>query len=110
MDLNFSKNNEPKITNYLKKIAEKNQLCFLLTPFILSMNYFQHKNQINFLQHCIRKGTNSVKELSLNVLYFLLRDEEFVKVKEYFLEPMIYVYNNDPSSKVKKLVRNLFTL
>jgi hypothetical protein len=107
MDLNFSRNNEPKITTYLMKIATKKKLCFMLTPYILSMNFFQHKNQISFLQHCIRKGTKFVKELSLNVVYFLLRDEEFEKVKEYFLQPMIYVYNNTPTPKVKKLVAKI---
>ena len=104
MDLNFLRNNEPKITTYLMKIATKKKLCFMLTPYIVSMNYFQHKNQITFLQHCIKKGTKYIKELCLNVVYFLLRDEEFVKVKDYFLQPMIHVYNNGPTSKVKKLV------
>ena len=106
MDLSFEKNKQPMITNYLMRIAMKRRMCFILTPYLLSTNYFQHKNHLDLAEHCITKGCKFVKELALNVVYFLLLDEEFVKVKEYFLQPMIHVYNNSPSSKVKKLVRN----
>lgn len=105
MDLNFSRNNQPKITDFLMKIATKKKVCFMLAPYLLSMNYFQHQHQIDFVCHCICKGAKFVRELALNVVYFLLRDEEFAKVKEHFLQPMISLYNNSPSSKVKQLVR-----
>lgn len=106
MDLNFSRNKKPMITDYLMKIATNRNLCFILTPYLLSMNYFQHKNQIDFVQHCLKDGCIFVKELALNVVYFLLKDEEYVKVKEHFLSEMVSLYNNSQSSsKVKKLVK-----
>lgn len=104
MDQRFAKQNNPQITTYLKRISTKRRLCFILTPYILSMNYFQHKNHIEFLENCIKNGSKFVKELTLNVVYFLLLDEEFGKVHQFFLQPMTDLYNRSPSSKVKKLV------
>ena len=105
MDLNFSRNNESTTTIFLQKMALRKSLCFMLTPYLLSVNFSYHKNHRDFLQFCLIKGCKFIKELALNVIYFMLRDEEFEQVHSHYLQPMVNLYNNTSFSKIKKLVR-----
>lgn len=103
MDLDNSESSN-KCLKVLLQISNLKNSCFILTPFLLSLNITGSFNKLEFLKVCLDKGCRYVKQLILNIIYFLLRDEEYEIVQEHFLDSMIKTYVTSSHKNIKRLV------